>query len=118
MDTAGRTGAGLNFSPPPNICQPAAFLKQMPAEVESIKIYGNNRLQQLGANPQFPGLTGGQHKKGQIWCQLKELLDPNSYLISQNIKILVSDWRVGKVGGTGRKGLDSTRSYFIVHNWS
>ena len=106
MDTAGRTGAGLNFSPPPNICQPAAFLKQMPAEVESIKIYGNNRLQQLGANPRFPGLTGGQHKKGQIWCQLKELLDLKSYLIAQNIKVvvcdrdifveLVSDWAAGQ----------------------
>ena len=33
----------------------------MPTEikVERIKIYGNNRLQQLRANPQFLGLTGG-----------------------------------------------------------
>ena len=49
---------------------------------------------------------GQQHKKGQIWCQLKELLDLKSYLIAQNIKVvvcdrdifveLVSDWAAGQ----------------------
>ena len=97
VDTGRRTVDGLNFSPPPNICRPADASKC------GQKTINCNSWEQIHYSRAW---RGQQHKKGQIWCQLKELLDLKSYLIAQNIKVvvcdrdifveLVSDWGAGQ----------------------
>ena len=111
VDTGRRTVDGLNFSPPPNICRPADASKC------GQKTINCNSWEQIHYSRAW---WGQQHKKGQIWCQLKELLDLKSYLIAQNIKVVVCDRDifVELVSDWAGAYLDSTRSYFIVHNRS
>ena len=51
----------------------------------------NNQLQQLGANPLFPRLMGTATQKRPNVVSIKRILDLKSYLIAQNIKVVVCD---------------------------